>query len=169
MAAHGPRTTKRIDREHRRTRVLELRAQRMHLDDIAETVGCSLSTVRRDIDYALGETREERAEHTAALREMSTRELLDVIANAKHWFQHRVQHKAIVIDGTVEVVELPSQGDPQYLRAIVAAVDSLARLHGLNAPEQLEAVVQTFTTADVTAMWEKIPEAERRELAGLAS
>jgi hypothetical protein len=137
----------------RRGQVAELYCQgKSHLE-ISKAIGCSLSSVSRDLTDARAEWRSRREQKVAAFVE----EQLAKIDNCERvawlgWERSTLDAVTVTTEGEKTSEERRGQaGDPRFLEIALKCVKQRCELLGLNAAAKIEATV-TVNTPPPTRM-----------------
>lgn len=122
MSSASPR--KRLTPDER-DRIIELKLDRVPVRDIAELVGCTVTTVQRTWHGWLSETAEERAEALAKTREELVQRQERIAIDARR--------------GAARAKAAGKAGDEvKFLAEERAALREIARLTGSDAPTKIE-------------------------------
>lgn len=105
----GPRV---IARAQRRAEAVRLRASGMTLGQVADRLGVSEATARRDVTRALDRLAAHSAHHADRLRELD----------------------GVRIEALIAAWTERAASDPAAAAVVLRALDQFARLYGLNAP-----------------------------------
>ena len=133
-----------VAREKRREQAAELRKARKSLDEIADILGVSTKTVKRDLDVVIGVWREQAADAIDVFRESEIDEMRKV--RDKAWS---------LLDGS----DVEGGKVAPLLQTVIKAGERVAKLHGLDAPEHviLEGRLDVMTSEEARETLAKIP------------
>lgn len=135
-----------------REQIAALKLRGRTLQQIAEAVGISVMTVRRELKALMGEWQVSAAEDIAAVkaRELQKLDALEEEAwrewerSKEDWVKKSVKKGGATAAGTKAAPETKVEtggqtGDPRYLQALLGIQDRRARLLGIDAPSKITA------------------------------
>ena len=132
----GNASVRRVHAAERRVEVMRLRSQGEPFDSIADAVGWSESTCRRDARIMMAQLGDQAQANADKLRALLSVTLLESLGKAEAAFGRYIDQNAVVSVGdgqTVTGEPIDAKGAP-LLREVRATVESLAGLWNL-APE----------------------------------